>query len=195
MGTNIGWLAPAQPLLMSADSPFGGPIAVDMIGWVGSFVSFGAFTGTLFFGTLAIFIGYKKPILLGGIPITAAWLLIIFGRTAWHLCWSRFLCGMTAGAAYSCITPFISEIASDYIRGELNSFIQINMYFGILCGFIGGSYLPFDLNPWVMLVVPFVFLVGFVFMPDSPQNLIRSNRFEVGVTLFNYKVFKLVKTN
>lgn len=72
------------------------------------------------------------------------------------------------------------------IRGELNSFIQINCYLGILCGFIAGSYMPYELNPMIMTVLPFVFLFGFVFMPESPQYLLSCNRIEARKRDFIY---------
>lgn len=51
-------------------------------------------------------------------------------------------------------------------------------YSGILVGFIGGSYLPYNVNPLVMLAIPIVFLIGFVWMPESPQYLLKTNRVE-----------------
>lgn len=99
---------------MSDASPLtDGAISYEMAGWIGSFIALGAVVGTLFFGLLSNYIGYKKSILLCSIPITCSWLLIIFGSTAWHLCWSRFFSGLTGGGAFSCIPQFVAEIASD----------------------------------------------------------------------------------
>lgn len=70
-GCNIGWLAPALPLLLSDATPLvDGALTSDMTGWIGSFLALGAIFGTLFFGFLSNFIGYKKSILLCSIPIT-----------------------------------------------------------------------------------------------------------------------------
>lgn len=62
------------------------------------------------------------------------------------------------------------------IRGQLNSYIQIACYTGILVGFIGGSYLPFNVNPLVMILLPIVFLLSFWWFPESPQYLLLTKR-------------------
>lgn len=74
------------------------------------------------------------------------------------------------------------------VRGQLNSYIQISCYFGVVVGFIGGSYLPYDVNPIVMISISVVFFVGFYSMPESPQFLLKNNR--VGVSSAqNVKLF------
>lgn len=62
------------------------------------------------------------------------------------------------------------------IRGQLNSYIQIAVYGGILIGFIGGSYIPFHINPYCMITVPIMFVVLFAFVPESPQYLLARKR-------------------
>lgn len=57
--------------------------------------------------------------------------------------------------------------------------MQIFCFLGVLIGYIGGSYLPYALNPWIMLSLPVIFAVGFWFMPDTPQQLLRDNRNDV----------------
>lgn len=43
-------------------------------------------------------------------------------------------------------------------------------------GFIGGSYLPYTVNPIVMSVLPVIFLALFSFFPESPQYLLNLQR-------------------
>lgn len=70
IGTNIGWLATALPLLMSDKSPLNGsPISADMAGWFGSLLSFGALFGCLIHSYISNYIGHRKTLLFGGIPI------------------------------------------------------------------------------------------------------------------------------
>lgn len=81
-GCNIGWLAPALPLLLSDATPLvDGALTSDMTGWIGSFLALGAIFGTLFFGFLSNYIGYKKSILLCAIPITVNTPEILFEKT------------------------------------------------------------------------------------------------------------------
>lgn len=65
------------------------------------------------------------------------------------------------------------------IRGELNSFIQIYCYSGILCGFIGGTYLSYVTNPLAMISLPLLFVCAFAFMPETPQYLLSVNKIDV----------------
>lgn len=48
---------------------------------------------------------------------------------------------------------------------------------GILASFIVGTYLPYTSVPFIFIGLPIVFLIGFVFFPDTAQqNLKRGNR-------------------
>lgn len=69
------------------------------------------------------------------------------------------------------------------IRGQLNSYMQIFFFSGVLLGYIGSSYLSYALNPWIMLALPVIFSVGFWFIPDTPQQLLRGNRIDVSMCL------------
>lgn len=65
------------------------------------------------------------------------------------------------------------------IRGQLNSYIQVCFYSGVLTGYIGGSYIDYGTNPIVMATIPFVFVAIFMFMPSSPQHLLKCDKVEV----------------
>lgn len=41
---------------------------------------------------------------------------------------------------------------------------------------MGGSYIPFHVNPLVLIPIPFVFLALFVFVPETPQYLLKIRR-------------------
>lgn len=62
------------------------------------------------------------------------------------------------------------------IRGELNSYLHVSGFSGILCGYIGGSYLPYETCPLIMIIFPMLFLCSFGLMPDSPQYLLLNNK-------------------
>lgn len=55
--------------------------------------------------------------------------------------------------------------------------MNILCFLGVLLGYIGGSYIPYAVNPWVMLSLSVIFIVGFWFMPDTPQQLLRHDKF------------------
>lgn len=71
--------------------------------------------------------------------------------------------------------------------------MQTFYFTGVLLGFIGGSYIPFAVNPWIMLSLPVVYLVGFWFVPDTPQQLLRWRKFEVSALeiVARFRVYRL----
>lgn len=65
------------------------------------------------------------------------------------------------------------------IRGQLNSYIQIAVFSGILAGFIFGSYVSYEVNPILMISITVIYFIAFFWIPESPQFLIRKKKIEV----------------
>lgn len=65
------------------------------------------------------------------------------------------------------------------IRGELNSYMTLSFYLGVLLGFIGGTVLPYELSPYIMGAIPVIFLCAFIPLPQTPQHLLRKNKIKV----------------
>lgn len=61
----------------------------------------------------------------------------------------------------------------------LSSCLTLWFNTGIMLGYIGGAFLDYEVEPYVMLSLPLLFLCTFVFLPNSPQNLLRNNKTEV----------------
>lgn len=76
-------------------------------------ISIGSLFGVLLFGSMALWTGFKRALLLATGPIVASWFLIIYGVFAWQLLLSRFLSGLTVGAVYVCMPQFVAEMSSD----------------------------------------------------------------------------------
>lgn len=113
-GTHAGWYSPTLPLLRSVDTPLlDGPLSTDMAGWIGSAVAIGSLIGVLMFGSMAMWSGFRRALLLATVPIVAAWLLVVFGTYSWHLLMSRLLSGLTVGAVYVCMPQYVAEMSSD----------------------------------------------------------------------------------
>lgn len=79
---------------------------------------------------------------------------------------------------FAIFNRYIGEIAQKDIRGALGSFFQLMVTIGIL--FVYG--VGYDLNVFTFSIIcgvlPLVFAVSFVFMPESPLYLISKNRSE-----------------
>lgn len=50
---------------------------------------------------------------------------------------------------------------------------------GILFGYICGKYLDYFTVPKVMIVLPIVFVFAFVFLPNTPQFLMKQDKLYV----------------
>lgn len=65
------------------------------------------------------------------------------------------------------------------VRGQLNSYLQISCYSGMTFAYVLGSYLHYHTVPLVLLAFPIIFFVMFVWLHDSPQQLLKQGNEEV----------------
>lgn len=65
------------------------------------------------------------------------------------------------------------------IRGALGSLLMVICCSGILLSFIAGSYLDYGTVPYVFIFLPLIFMIGFLFLPETPHNLLARNNFKV----------------
>lgn len=72
-----------------------------------------------------------------------------------------------------------SNFLANSIRGMLSSCFALCFNIGIMLGYAGGAFLDYNVEPFVMLSLPILFLCTFVFLPNSPQQLLRNNKTEV----------------
>jgi len=64
--------------------------------------------------------------------------------------------------------------------------IILSTNFGILQSFIIGDILPYKLIPIVLLTIPILFFVGFIFMPETPLFLFKTNKLQQGELSLRY---------
>ncbi|XP_037042110.1 facilitated trehalose transporter Tret1-2 homolog [Bradysia coprophila] len=177
-GCSAGWMSPSLPVLLSEDSPLAsGKLTLEAASWIGSLFALGAAVGVIIFGTLSLFIGNKRSLLLCAFPITIFWFTVIYAQNPWHLSFGRFTTGLTGGA-FICIQLFVAEIADHRIRGALASLLTLNFNIGIVFGYITGAYLQWFSRCVVLMVFPFIFFVLFSFIPESPQYFLKIGQTE-----------------
>lgn len=99
-----------------------------------------------------------------------------YATTVSHIYISRFLSG-TAGAAVFYVVPvYIAEIADKNIRGSLCTSFAVVCNIGTFVEFILAEYIDFRKVAVGLVIISVLFLVGFAFMPETPQYLISKNR-------------------
>lgn len=175
-GTVIAWTSQISDKILNGELGFA--VTVDDLGWIGSLMPLGAAFVALFTGSLSDIIGRKISMLLGVIPITAGWALILWAQSVSMVFIGRILCGAVAGM-YCVLAPMYStEISEKKIRGALGCFTQLNIAFGILIASILGSYLDIQSYTIICACLPLIFGAIFVFMPESPFYLVKRNNEE-----------------
>ena len=88
------------------------------------------------------------------------------------VCCARFFAGFSIGMIYLNVMPiYLCEIASDKIRGVVGLIYIILVKIGVLYAYTVGPLVPFTQMPWFCLVPVILFVVLFMWMPESPHYL------------------------
>lgn len=65
------------------------------------------------------------------------------------------------------------------IRGKLGSMALFSRNIGTLSAFIISSFLDYGQLPYVFIIIPTVYMINFVLLPNTPQYLIKKGEMEV----------------
>lgn len=65
------------------------------------------------------------------------------------------------------------------IRGQLITYFPISIFSGQMAGCLIGAVLKYTIIPFVSILLAFIVLVLFFFMPDTPQYLLNNKQIEV----------------
>ncbi|XP_017891609.2 facilitated trehalose transporter Tret1-like [Ceratina calcarata] len=173
-GTHIGWTSPILPKLKSPDSHL--VITSDDASWIASLVLLGSVPGNILAGFIVDWFGRKTCLLLGGIPLTVSWILIILAWEPYILYVSRFIAGIGLGVAYVACPMYIGEIADKNIRGSLGSLIKLMVTFGELYAHAIGPFVSYEGLAYSCSAISVIFFLTFIWMPESPYYLLMTNR-------------------
>ncbi|XP_012230923.1 facilitated trehalose transporter Tret1-like isoform X2 [Linepithema humile] len=98
--------------------------------------------------------------------------LILFNKLK-ELYVARVLCGLCTGMSYTTTPMYLGEISSANIRGYLVSMLVVVAGIGTLVEFIIGPFLSVQNLALVSLISPCLFVITFIWVPESPYHLIR----------------------
>ncbi|XP_067642413.1 facilitated trehalose transporter Tret1-2 homolog isoform X2 [Eurosta solidaginis] len=178
-GTLLGWTSPAGVELKTRTDDF--QVSIDEFSWVGSAMTLGAACVCIPIGILINLIGRKLTMLLLVLPFTIGWGLLIWAQNVAMMYAARFLLGIAGGAFCVAAPLYTGEIAQKEIRGTLGSFFQLMITAGILFVYAIGAGLNVFWMSIVCGVIPIVFGLVFVFMPESPTYLVIKNKDEQAI--------------
>ncbi|XP_065348675.1 facilitated trehalose transporter Tret1-2 homolog [Cloeon dipterum] len=173
-GTILGWSSPALPILEGADSPV--PIDVDQGSWLGSLLTLGALMGAAPAGAVSQVVGRQRLLVALSLPLLASWLMLGLSTSVAALYVGRFLGGLATGAVSVVAPIYCAEIAEQKCRGALGTLFQLQLVVGILFAYVVGAVAPINCFAYTCALVPALFMVTFVWMPETPQFLLSRGR-------------------
>lgn len=119
------------------------------------------------------------------------WILVIVSENVKYLYMARIFLGFTGGGIFLIIPLYVSEIASDKIRGTLGAILVLACNFGIVTGFAGGAYVNYYILPYLAIIPLVLFLIGFYRVPDTPTFYTMKNKMsDVSSSLKFFKNFQ-----
>ena len=122
----------------------------------------------------------RKAALVGHYTLFIAGFLLIgftyFARHKSMIYVGRCLTGFAAGCTTPASQIYLSECSSPRIRGRLGSFTASSLALGILAIYIIGAFVQWYVLAWVFGVLPIVFLIWTILMPETPVWLLMHDR-------------------
>lgn len=172
-GTHFAWPSPAIPKLLAGEMGF----AVNEE--QASYVAMVGPMAYLVAGPLTAWmvdkIGRKPTTLFLAVPQIAAWLLIANATSVYTLYLAKFIAGIAEGSLFTCLPMYIGEVAEPEIRGLLGSCHSILIIFGMALVNGYASFLSIRAGAYCSIVIPLVFLLTFIWMPESPYFYLMKN--------------------
>ncbi|KAF2892679.1 hypothetical protein ILUMI_13496, partial [Ignelater luminosus] len=137
------------------------------IKWIGSCATLGAMAMCFPTGFLCEKLGRKLAILVLAVMFIAGWLFIIFANSVSMIYVGRIITGMASGAFLPASAVYLSELVEKEIRGGLVT-IGGCLPLGIMLTYILGFALNPKLYTIVLAVISVLFLIAFLFQPETP---------------------------
>ncbi|XP_046466301.1 facilitated trehalose transporter Tret1-2 homolog isoform X1 [Neodiprion pinetum] len=173
-GFQDGWATPSIPELESEDSNIS--VTGGQISWIIAFLHVGIAVGPFVAFYLMEKIGRKWTLVCSAVPKILAWILIAFAPNYWVLYLARFLAGIGSGITLTVTPIYIGEVADKKMRGPMSTTIAVMINVGTLVVYAIGLYVSRMTLALTCLSVPIIFLLTFIWMPESPMYLVKNKR-------------------
>ncbi|KAK2587194.1 hypothetical protein KPH14_002939 [Odynerus spinipes] len=188
VGTVFGWTTTSLSRLMSEDSDAPMRITKDESSWIVSLTVIGSMIGPFLGAYLADRYGRKRCLLLSSAFYMAGWTIVFFATSVSALYVARVTLGIGVGVSYTTNPMYVSEVADVNIRGALGTLIAVNVFTGSLFTCSIGPWISYHALAAVLLIIPIVFVLSFIWFPESPHFLAaRGRRGEASRSLAFFK--------
>ncbi|XP_057660999.1 facilitated trehalose transporter Tret1-like [Diorhabda carinulata] len=122
----------------------------------------------LFLFNLTDKLGRKKTLLLVGLPQTISLMIAAFARHIYTFYLARCFAGISSALLWCSLPMYIGEVASPEVRGVWGNAIASSMLTGQFFVNLVGSYFDVSTTSYIFLPIPILFIIFFIFMPESP---------------------------
>ncbi|GBQ82224.1 sugar-proton symporter [Gluconacetobacter johannae DSM 13595] len=148
--------------------------------WIVSAMMAGAAIGALVAGWMSHHLGRKRSLVIGAAIFMAGSLGCAFAWSTPSIIAGRVVMGLAIGIAAFTAPLYLSEIASERVRGAMISTYQLMITVGIFLAFISDTLFSYSGNwRWMFGVAAIpagLFLIGVLFLPFSPRWLMMKGR-------------------
>lgn len=176
-GYDEGVIAVASPSLERAL-----PMGALAHGFTTAAVPLGALVGAIIAGRVTEYLGRRRVLMIAALLFAAGALAAAAVTSIPMLIGARLVLGLAIGVAAVVSPLYIAEAAPLQVRGAMVSTYQLAITAGIVASYLTGLLIGGD-DTWRIMfalgAVPgIVFLVGMMFLPESPRWLVRHGQEE-----------------
>jgi len=165
------WPSPSIPILLEETN-----ITLHEVSYITVIPSIAISLFSPYPGLLLDRIGRKKMLMLIALPQLATWALIGIGGNVWVLYGARVMNGIADAMTFTAVPCYISEVATPKVRSIWGNTMTMSINLGNLVMSAVGSYLSIQLSAIVLGIIPIVFLMGMILMPETPYYLIMKKK-------------------
>lgn len=128
------------------------------------------------FPRLSDVIGRKHTLLLVAVPYSTSWIIIAFADNIYLFYLARFIGGLGDACIFSTLPCYIGEVATPKVRGYYgHSLVCYGLSGQVYINVVGG-YLDIQIAALVSLLATVLFVLTFIFAPESPYYYVMKNR-------------------
>lgn len=176
-GCTGSWSSVVLPKLTAKDSYIF--LSKDEASWLVTCPVIGLLSTTVFVAALSSFLGRKWLVFSGSTIIVICWVIISAAESLPVLFTGRTILGLGVGVVMVCGSMYTAEVSEDRIRGLLSTVFQAALNAGSLFIFCAGPYMSVQAMAAAIAVIGAIFLVLFVWMPESPYFLMYTGKTEL----------------
>lgn len=160
-------------------------------GFLTASLALGCILGCLFAGTFSDRVGRRKALMTAAFIFLISSLAMAFSPSRDIFIFSRFVAGIGVGMASVLSPMYIAEISPASMRGQMVSINQLTVTIGIFVTSLINYFLRDagdDAWRWMVglgAVPSFFFLIGVLWLPESPRWLVTRNKEKQAVAILD----------